>query len=534
MGGARGEIRIGLTISGAIALGAYEGGALAALLCAAQAVNEKRPGALKIDAMAGASAGSITALLAARTLLRGMDPIHAMHEAWVKTPQLEQLTDKLESPLSVTHTENDAVKLLKGEKKPERAQSAPIKVQMALGCLRGLDYSITRISGPPISANTYLDWGEWTIRQDYEPDWYTKPGGPLQTALASGAHAAAFPPKGLDRSSKEVQDRYRDNHIEHAPKFLWYTDGGTIDNEPLGRTLDLTEEIDGEEDPIDDAARLHLMITPDPARPSKEDGPWATREPAPTWTQTGPRTIALMRSQRLYDDLRRLEKTNSRIQWVRRLERELLSIINDPDGDAKTAEESLKKVTAEINGERERLPKDEDLHDKSLEREPGSELEEALRTALDTATGFAKKSHVAVAVVSPFLLPDVANGKKSPHDRLSGEFLGHFGGFFDERLRNNDFILGYESMQIWLNGETGLAHYGLTPELSQAAREGASKRWGKWVDDPEHPEHKRIKKLEGQSFGGLSFRRQLRLYMIAARSAWIVFHQLRKPPPKSA
>jgi len=47
------KLRIGLTISGAVSLGAYEGGALAALLVAVQEMQ----GAVVVDAITGASAG---------------------------------------------------------------------------------------------------------------------------------------------------------------------------------------------------------------------------------------------------------------------------------------------------------------------------------------------------------------------------------------------------------------------------------------------------------------------------------------------
>jgi hypothetical protein len=518
VGGSKGELRIGLTISGAIALGAYEGGALAALLCAAQAVNEEKRDALRIDAIAGASAGSITALLAVRTLLSGMDPVEAMYGAWVTTPQLDKLTDGSTSPLKVDRTRAEAERLLSGDEDPGRAQSTAIRVHMALGCLRGLDYSITRIAGPPVSASTYLDWGEFTVDKDKDVAWYTASSGPIDTALASGAHAAAFPPYGLDRSA--YRRRYEDNGIEHFPDsgYLWYTDGGTIDNEPLGRALDLTGEIDSA-DPIDDAGRLHLLITPDPARPANEDGPWATAEPPPSWAKTGLQTIKLVRSQRLYDDLRRVEKTNSRIAWVRQLEEGLLAVMRD-GGDPETA---LKDVTDKIKYQRDHLGESGDFRPPEEQSEPAAGIEGALRDALDAATGLSKKRDVSVAVVSPLLIPDVANGNESPHDVLAGEFLGHFGGFLDERLRESDFALGYDCMVRWLEGDAGLADHGLDPILNRTAIKGARAGQKKLPTRP-----------GGEDFGRMTFKRlrlgtKLRLYGVALRSAWIAFQQARKP-----
>jgi predicted acylesterase/phospholipase RssA len=524
VGGSSGELRIGVTISGAIALGAYDGGALAALLCAAQAVNERKPGALRIDAMAGASAGSITVLLAARTLLRGLDPIDAMYRAWVVTPQLDRISDGSVSPLSEERGRTEAKSLLGAEENLERAQSAPIRVNLALGCLRGLDYSIARIAGPPVSASTYLDWGEWTVEQSHDLSWYLASSGPVDTALASGAHPAGFPPYGLDRSDPAVLAGYEANKIQDFPKsnYLWYTDGGTIDNEPLGRTLDLTQDIDAAaDDPLDAAARLHLLITPDPARPGGRDDAWSTVHPPPTWARTGLRTIKLVRQQRLYDDLRRVEKTNSRIEWVRVLERELLAIIR---GERNDAEAALTNVAETITHQRHHLNDPEDFRE-DLPTGPDSPLDRALRRALDAATGFSKKRDVAVAVVSPLLLPEIVDGSTVAHDLLAGEFLGHFGGLMDERLRENDFALGYRSMIGWLGSQAGLAQQGLEPELcevalagAEASRDGWSRKSGRtWVQG-----------LGRESFKSLPFRTRLKLYKVALRSAWIAFNQIRK------
>ena len=520
MGGSQGEIRIGLTISGAIALGAYEGGALAALLCAAQAVNERQRDAMRIDAIAGASAGSITGLLAARTLVRGMDPIDAMYGAWVVMPQLEDLADGCASPLSVERSRAEAEKLLRADEEPKRSQSTPIRMNMALGCLRGLDYSISRIVGPPISASTYLDWGERTVRRASNIDWYLKENGPLDEALASGAHAAAFPPYGLDR--RRFRKQYESNGIENFPdsRYLWYTDGGTIDNQPLGRALDLTQEID-EDDPVGDAYRLHLLITPDPAHPGgPEPDVWSTPGTGPSWLKSGLRALKLVRTQQLYDDLRRVEKTNSRISWLRLVERELLAIMEGRTGDPVGA---LKAVTKTIHKQRRQLDKRKDFR-QAAAAEQESPLVKALRGALDAATGLSKKSDVAVAVVSPLVLPEVKDGTHTPRDVLAGAFLGHFGGFLDQHLRDHDFALGYRSMLLWMEGDSGLKRHFLDAGLSSIAVTGAKARWNEWnpdrsLDDDDN--------LGGTTFKKLSFRKKLKLYRVALRSGWIAFNQVR-------
>src|SRR5439155_8098708 len=82
---------IGVTVSGAVSLGAYEGGVLAALLCCVQELGRTAQWPVRVDAIGGASAGSITGLLPARTLLAGLDPLDVQHKAWVDAPSLTRL-----------------------------------------------------------------------------------------------------------------------------------------------------------------------------------------------------------------------------------------------------------------------------------------------------------------------------------------------------------------------------------------------------------------------------------------------------------
>jgi predicted acylesterase/phospholipase RssA len=529
MSGRAGDVRLGLTLSGAISLGAYEGGVLAALVAGIQALNARDDsrGALRIDAIAGASAGSITGLLTARALLAGLDPIDTMYGAWVDTPQLERLVDGRDSPLSTQATSETAVQLLAGTPQPGRAQATPIRVHMALACLRGLDYQIGRIGGPPIRASTFLDWSEWTIRPEYDVDWYVQSGA-VKAALASGAHAAAFPPIGLDRSDPNVQAGYDRARIDrdHFPpsNFLWYTDGGTIDNEPLGRALDLTEAIDvAPGDELGDANRLHLMITPDPARPASGDDVWSTERPAPTWARTGLRATKLMRSQHLYDDLRRLEKTNSRIAWLQQVETTLLAII---DGRVDAPAQALKATSEDIRRQREQLLGPEDLRPRDEgSRRADSPLAEALGEALALATGFAGKRDIMLAVISPDVLPEVARGESSPRDVLAGDFLGHFGGFMAQELRESDFALGYRSTLTWL--ETGeLADRGLADDLTEAAIAGVEASRVEWEE-----RHQRKWRADGLGESNLRTRslgERFQALRLALRAARIAFRQARK------
>src|SRR5260370_38127106 len=98
------QLRISLTLSGAVSLGAYEGGALAALLYAVREIAAGDDPPLRIDVMSGASAGSITALLAARALPQGHDPRAVLSRAWGQAGPLGGLLGHgTQAPLALRH-----------------------------------------------------------------------------------------------------------------------------------------------------------------------------------------------------------------------------------------------------------------------------------------------------------------------------------------------------------------------------------------------------------------------------------------------
>ena len=521
------ELRIGLTISGAIALGAYEGGALAALLAATQAINEREQGVLRIDAIAGASAGSITGLLTTRTLLEGLDPIDVMYEAWVVQPDLKRLRGKKPNePLSVDAVGEGAAQLLGADpaERPKRAQTSGVKLHMALACLRGLNYRIERLgTAAPLDATTYLDWGTIDFdpgdpREKYlSPEGYDRPGeaqgsAPVEIALASGAHAAAFPPRKLLRERQE--DAYRHAGITNFPDsdWLWYTDGGTIDNEPLGRTLDLIAELDGS-DPYSN--RLLLIITPDPKAPiSESSSAWAEPDAPPEWVRTATRAAQILIAQSLYDDLRRVEKTNSRIEWTTELQATLGELLHDvPD-----AREHLIATIASIERQKHQELK---LEMSAAEPREDESIDELLGRAFDVATGVSKKRPIAVESVSPLLLLADGEPPKRVDDLLAGEFLGHFGGLLDRRLRHSDFALGYESMIRWMEHPArGLAHFHVPPqhvaEAVAAARRAVVDRFGDASGPP----------LGTIGFRQLPWSARLRLYLLIGRMLRIVRREL--------
>lgn len=149
------ELRLALTITGAVSLGAYEGGALAALLVGLEALRRAGEAApIVIDVIAGASAGSITGLLATWTLLEAADPIEAMQHAWVEGDALQTLRARdASAPFSLEAMKSLGESLFKSVATPDGpVQQHEVHLDMALAALRGFAYRI-----PSLEASTPIE-----------------------------------------------------------------------------------------------------------------------------------------------------------------------------------------------------------------------------------------------------------------------------------------------------------------------------------------------------------------------------------------
>src|SRR5206468_2848223 len=108
-----------------------------------------------------------TALLTARCLLGGRDPVNLMADAWVTLPALGNLrTKEPDSPLSIDALRDQATQLLTadGEADASVAQTEPVQLSMALASLGGLSYRIASVEHDTVvEAVTHLDWFETTF-----------------------------------------------------------------------------------------------------------------------------------------------------------------------------------------------------------------------------------------------------------------------------------------------------------------------------------------------------------------------------------
>jgi predicted acylesterase/phospholipase RssA len=448
-------LRVTLTLSGGASLGAYQAGATAALLEALEHLRDEREVDVRVDAVGGASAGAIVALMAAYSLLEGVSGCGVLHQAWVERVSIDTLLRRgSRGPLSLEDVRTELPELL-GNGMRVRGQEHPLALHVALTGLRGLTYELEGLRrDEPVPAVTFADWKDFVLEPAGGPTQYFQPRlrSPLDAVLASASHPGAFAPRVLDR--REDRGDYEAQGVVNLPRsgWLWYTDGGLVQSEPVGRTLSAAHRIEGPAG----AHRLNLMIDPRSEEPTDAEK-WSDRDYDATWAGGLSRALAVLPEQALYEDLRKLQRDNRRIEWIGDLEGALEGHLDERAADG------LRRLIEVIDRER-----DEVRAGGAQEAAPGADasVTELLHRALERISGLAGKQPVAVDVISPLLLAGRGD-VDSVGDLLAGEMMGDFGGFLQADLRRSDFALGYESVLAW--APDGLAACDLPPAAVDAA-----------------------------------------------------------------
>lgn len=431
------ELRLAVVVPGAVSLGAYEAGALTALLRLIRAAD----GRIAVDAIVGASAGSIAAVVLAHAVLTGRGD-GDLEDLWVRRASIGALlagrdrSDRPRAPLSAARLRDWAVERLDGRGIP--ADAAPVAAVFSIANLRGLRYRIAQPeAGTSLPADTFRDAKALLLGPG--TDWTEA----IDVAIASAANAFAFAPAELERRREEYPATIE---FPGERASLWYTDGGTVYNVPIGFAMDAVFDPDALLLPPRPAGgrRLFLLLHPHPTAPPER---WPEDGGRPTFRATGSRAFSLATAQTLYDDLREMEKTNTRIRARERLEALLAG--GPPDrADLAAAAQAVWERKREIRALLGRDTGAERVED-ALGR-AGAEAtgEELLSFLLDEATGTRGKHVARLEVISP----ELGAGGRPVTDLLAGEKLLHFFGFALRAARESDFALGYRNVRSWWDG----------------------------------------------------------------------------------
>lgn len=419
------QLRIALTIPGAVALGAYEAGALAALIHGVRAANAGLDHDIVVDVIGSSSSGSLTGLLTARCLLEGLDPVLTLSTAWVEQASLSRLMGHdFDAPLSFRNLRKDATTLLDPSKAGGTlsavTQSACITLTLAVESLRGLAYKRAAVATPTYDTVSHLDWMDYIVKKGMTIDQLTQPEetSVFGAVLASAANQLAFPAQLLVRPI----DAKQYNGVSNLPTNgdYWCSDAAILDREPIGRSLAVARTVDENSD--GDITRLHVVVEPQP-RVAAQALEWSDPKVRPTWLEVLARTAAITEAQSVFADISGIDECNTRIDAV--------ASLMDRLGPAL-----------------ERLP----LHyaqqlSAALGNPTANSLKDVMQQEVAKVAGVTDRRPITVEVISPDL---VDTGAASVNERLAGEFIFRFGGLLDQRLRQSDFDLGYKSTLVWL------------------------------------------------------------------------------------
>ncbi len=431
------ELRLATVIPGAVSLGAYEAGALTALLGLIRASQ----GRIVLDTIVGASAGSITGLILAHSLLTGGGD-DDLEELWVDQTTIANLLagrtrpGRPRAPLSTALLERWARKKLLTGTISRNHESIALVISIAN--LKGLRYGVAQPeSARAIRADTYRDAQAFMLG----PDSDLQPV--INAALASAANALAFAPVRISRRRADYP-----SNVEFPGEAadFWYTDGGTVYNVPLGFALDAVF------DPEDlgltlrrfKEARSFVLLTPHPTAPPPR---WPAHGD-PTFRLTAARAFELARQQSMYDDLRRAEKTNSRILARFRFQAGLQSLLPGDEPLRRVVEDLAtwawsrkREIRGLLGGDQGAGTIEEEL----ARRGEATGVLSQLDFVLDELTGTGGKDEARIEVVSP----ELEAGETPVTDLLAGEPLLHFFGFLLKQARESDFGLGYRNFRTW-------------------------------------------------------------------------------------
>lgn len=495
-------LRIALTLPGGVTPGAFEAGAICALVTWIQEVGKRQPDAVIVDTIAGASAGALTSLLAARVLLAGEDPLPVFQRAWVAEPTLRALTGVGSwAPLSLRRARVVAHSLLLApgplDAGPTRRQSCPVRISIALANLRGLVRMVPQegLTGfsEDLSVTDYLEWATHDL-EEIAPgarppsDVWTRA---VDSAIASASHPMAFPPvllepPGIDASRLGV----RNLPTAQSGAKLWYSDGGLVNNEPLARCLGNISELDTDSE----SPRLVILVR-NLRRPVSADDPAWSGARRPRWSETLIRAFDLLATHAAAQDLARVEKINQRIRWTQSAATTLVAFLQD-DPDLR---DRLRELLATIRKESMAGPDDLEEGTGGVSAAADLDMQGLLETVLRAAAGIRNKRTINLAVIEAD--PDMnSQARIGPLD------------FLQRAGRHNRFAVGYWTTLKWIESTAALSPP-VADDVSSAALLSAQRRV-------------RIPKAY-RSRGRLSPSARLELSRVAARVAGILAADIR-------
>ena len=486
--------RLAITISGAVSLGSYEAGVLYEIIHAIGQHNQDpattEAEKIFIDVLTGASAGGMTATIAAQKLAFEAGALTGAHDncfyrPWVADVSIDGLLamqasdDPTKSILSSQHVVDISKRYLtqryQSHVDPVRdthPASAPlIRLGLALSNLNGIDYGLAiKPDKPDGTPNKFI----YTRHQDELVTWIEadKPAiddleafwEPLRNAAIScGAFAFAFRVVDVHRDASEFADRTNlETHIAPNQSFA-YTDGGTFQNEPLGLAKNLVDEIDHH---LDVANRFYLYVSPG-AKTSTANSDFNAGKA--NYRETALRLVASIFDQGRFQDWITAEHVNDKVALFNERAAELAKTLLDGSlkpGDLKPATAALLPLLFAGNPDetltdaRKRVATQFQLEYADLSKKDGQAAPDTsvadifvdTLLTLETAANLATRDEMVIY------------GITADNSELASSELFAFAGFFDRQYREHDYEVGRKKAQEFLKNPDKLGPIRFTPE----------------------------------------------------------------------
>jgi hypothetical protein len=481
--------RLAITVAGAVSLGSYEAGVLYEVLDALHQHNTNPATAeddkIEIDVLTGASAGGMTAIILGQKLLFSADAFagpydNPLYHAWVQRIGLQGLQNTqpdepaLHSLFSSDLIQQISYELIKARYQvpnpppalPHVAAAQTIRLGVALTNLNGVDY------GYPVKPDgkfIYIRYGDQLTRTaagaacDNADFWE-----PLrQAAVACGAFPIAFRSQDLERSARLEPQDYPPGNLQpwtSDPQTFTYSDGGILQNQPLGIAKNMVDEIDGHDN---QETRFYLFVSPNAKDAEANDN---FHERNADYLHLVQRLVGVVIGQSEFQDWITAEGVNRKIQLLDEradgLKNAILAGEIDVPSLAKTADSLLALFFPQgvhtppgavgpetLAAAQARIARQYSTEMAALGAAPGQSAE-AFRDAVlafEAAAGLGARDHMEIY------------GVTAKDTELAGAGLSAFLGFFDQSFRDHDYDVGRSHARDFLTNSVVNASGALGP-----------------------------------------------------------------------
>ncbi len=489
------ERRVGICIKGGVSLGAYEAGVLSETL-ELIANNNSKANSIKwyVDTLAGASAGSMTSVATACTLLNSSS--NYLREMWVENASLLALTPDPSgvSPEDGYQSGNNLLAASALDKLAQDFDVPPptasesqrhgahrpfpsgVRLVFTLSNINGIPNAVDTLNRTPLTFREYADLVTFDINIDNAGKVYMiSPStravafnqgndsasawqAMVQAAIASGSFPLAFSPRGLYRLLA--------GGSTFTPEY--YTDGGLFDNDPVGKLINLAHETDWapENATYRDSQRRFVIVHTEAPDLSDQQISYSTFYKTLSINPVGllEKVVPAFANESMQSGLRGITEVNRRFDQRKIVLNTFAKIAAVSPGGlpgtqqlepAISALASLHKFSPDqINKLRGFIIEDLKDTDPPLYDyvtrlpDPGRGAFQDFALFFDLSFDVADKVSIKPIVIAP------AQGAS-----LAGDPLFGFAGFFSQRLREFDFAHGqHDAFQAWKEVSNGPDH----------------------------------------------------------------------------